>query len=268
MVRHLLSRSTAVIVAVVVLAAGGSAAASTPDDPDAGSADPEATARADAAIAAFEQRMTDNGLVNTGPQDDDDDGDDSDDSDDDAFLECGEMSGQILEALGEASDDAFPGQLAEVSSDQFSTAAADENASGLEGEEFVAANVVIIDAGAVAQADEVIDVFSSAEFAECFEQAFEREILTELEADGAGDVPPPQIAITAADPGIGDNSARFGLEFALVYLFPISFDLEVVMARQGSDLVMVMHASVLQEPELDFDSVAEAELVLADLAAG
>ena len=98
---------------------------------------------------------------------------------------------------------------------------------------------------------------------DCLLEAFEADMATESEDS---DVPVEfDISVSnEADLGIGDRSVALGYELSAVFIVPIEFDAEVLLAQSGNDVVGVLHA-VTGEPISEFDPRAELQLIVDSL---
>jgi hypothetical protein len=255
---------------IVIAGAAGSQAYAQADD----------QARVDAAIAAFEQRMTDAGWSGSPVDDDEDDEADEEDGDDadvtmgdDEFTECfGELAAVIE---GSPDPDEFPGQTALSESMEFSyappggdvTSTTEEFTFDMELEETVAAIAVSVDEANTELLDTFVDTMGAKDTGECM-----REAMTEsLETDTSADEIPIEFDVRVdneADLGIGDRSARMAFGVSTSFFgMPMVFDVEMFMATVDRDLVMLMHATGGAEAASGFDPLAELE-ALADSLQG
>ena len=184
--------------------------------------------------------------------DDDDDADD--DSGDDAFAECLGDLGVVFEDLDA---EELPGQVAQSESDEFSYASPTESTATTEAfslevtEESAAAFAATVDDDSVATVAEFIDLMGAKSTTDCLLEAFEADMATESDDS---DVPVEfDISVSnEADLGIGDRSVALGYELSAVFIVPIEFDAEVLLAQSGNDVVGVLHA-VTGEPISEFD---------------
>lgn len=267
-------RTISSLAAVATLTTAGVAGASADDQ-----------ARLDAAIDAFSTRMVDAGWVSQGPADDDDDDDDDDDIDDDIDDEAVDEGDDDLEpgdemfaeCIGEdlavifESDDEIPGATASAESDEFSFAPEADSTATTEAFSFdftehtVSALVATIDDENLDDVARFVDVFGEETTGECLTEAFaaefaddsaESEIPMEFQVD----------AVTEGDLGVGDRSSSVTMTMAVVFMVPIELEFQFVFALAGNDLVGVVEL-VSGEPAADFDPVAEAQLIVDDLAA-
>ena len=251
----------------VLLAAGVLPAVASADD----------QARVDAAIDAFEQRVTDAGWIGDPSADDepddtfDDEFEDDSDTSDDPFNECfGELSG----LFEDAENAEFPGQTALRESREFTYApegaapeTTEEFSFELEAEETIAAFAISVDESGADLLDSFVDTIGAKETGDCMREAMEGEMATSSSDEEL--VSELEFAVeNEADIGIGDRSARVSFDMSAT-LMGIAFDLDfnMYLARVDRDLAMVVHGTVGDvETMSGLDPLAELQTVVDSLA--
>jgi hypothetical protein len=257
------SRLAVVAGSVVVLVA-------TTGAPHVGaSADDQA--RLDAAIAGFEQRMTNAGWTSQAPADDDDGASidldiDEMSEEDAAFAECfGELGVPVEGDLEE-----LPGETARSESDDYAFVETSEASETTElfsfdfDGETISAFAVSVDESELATVERFVEVFGAKETADCLQSAFDSLMAGEIEG---ADVPVDfDVEVTtASDLGIGDQNARFELSLSgEVMGFSVDTVTQLVMSRVGSDLVAVAYVA-LGEAVSGIDPVEELQLLVDEL---
>jgi hypothetical protein len=252
--------ATAMLATATVVCATASLARAASDD----------EARLDAAMEAFNERMTAAGWESEGPVDDDDDDDDADaeaeGAGDEALRECfGEMPA-IFEDLDA---DEFPGQTASSESEEFLWASPADATATTEAfsldltEETAGAFAATVDDANVATVTEFIEVFGAKETGDCIREGLEAEMAAESEDS--------EIAVefdinvsNEGDLGIGEHSAALGFEVSTVFMVPITLRADVVFAQVGNDIVGVAYTAT-GDPQSDFDARAELQLIVDSL---
>lgn len=230
-------------------------------------------ARIDAAMAAFNERMTDAGWESQGPSDGNLGSDDDDEpSEGDEMIDAcfGDLP-SIFEGLEGA--DEFPGQTARSTSDDFTftppTAgtATTESMFSIPDEEEAAAIAMSIDDAHVDLIGEFLDVLGSEEMSECMKQAIEADMVVDPEStdplEGAFEF---EIEVaTSGDLGVGEDSAEitFGISMNM-FGAPIDLVGTMVFAGVDNDLIGVMHITTgTAEAQSGFDPVAELAAIVA-----
>ena len=257
----------------VLLAAGALPAVASADD----------QARLDAAIDAFEQRMTDAGWIGEPSEDDepddtfepddsfDDEFEDDSDTSDDPFNECfGELSG----LFEDAENAEFPGQTALRESREFTYApegaapeTTEEFSFELDAEETIAAFAISVDESGADLLDSFVDTIGAKETGDCMREAMEEEMASSSSDEEL--VSELEFAVeNEADIGIGDRSARVSFDMSAT-LMGIAFDLDfnMYLARVDRDLAMVVHGTVGDvETMSGLDPLAELQTIVDSLA--
>jgi hypothetical protein len=219
--------------------------------------------RLDAAMDAFDDRMTAAGWESQGPPPEDDD--DAFGAGDEVVAECLDELAELFEDLN---DNEFPGQVAMSTSDEFSFVPADAPATTAEfsldvsGETTSAVSATVDDAN-VASVTQYIDVLGSKETGDCLRQAMEAS----MEAESEDSDIPFEFEFnvsTEGNLGIGDHSAALSYELSAVFIVPISFAAEAVFAQSGNDFAAVVHV-VEGEPQSGFDPRAELQTIVDSL---
>jgi hypothetical protein len=246
-----------------------------------GAAATEEQARLDAAMDAFEARMTEAGWTSQGDDDDllgddeldDELEDDLDDVDvdeaaeDDAFAACVGELGAVFEDFDD--DDEFPGELARSESAEMIYApegapATTEAFSFDLTEQTVAAFAVTVDDASAPVVTELLEVFGSKETSECLKQGFEEDLLEDAEDS---DIPAEfEFEVTnEGDLGIGEHSAAISYQLSMVFMVPITVNVDMVLAQVGNDMVAVFHV-ISGEQQTEFDPRTELQAILDSLA--
>jgi len=241
-------------IAVVGISAGPVAATAADDQ-----------AAADAAMAAFSERMVAAGGVSDGPTDMSID-DEAETDPDDPFTGCfGDIAG--LEARGRLagetarafSDDfSFPGEGAPAATDPLSmTIASDDTIMGA---------VITVDDDSAGVIDEVVRAFGSEEAAMCLEGLF-----NEMAAGAVSDASSPGEAgftvdvAAEADLGIGDASASLQLALASdIGGTTTASNVAVYLARADRSLI-VLTITTDADPTVDIDGPGELAAIVDSL---
>lgn len=229
----------------------------------------EDQAVADAAIAAFNERMEAAGFVSEGPSDftsGDEDGDE-------AFAKC-ELDFELLGALED--EEGFTGESARAFSDEFLLAPEDAPPTtdfldfSLE-EQRLAALVITVDEGSTPDLDAIVELIGSPEIADCIEQSLDEQMTQSADSD-----PPPlpegafELDVsTEADLGVGEASAGLTLGVEIDAMgFTLDLSTSLLFARVDRSLVGVLVGRSGPEVELPIDPVAELAALAAEIAAG
>jgi hypothetical protein len=224
--------------------------------------------RLDAAMEAFNERMTAAGWESRGPVDDEDDDDEDDDAEaegagDEALEKCfGEMPA-IFEGLDA---DEFPGQTASSESEEFvwpspsdATDTTEEFSFDLT-EETAGAFAATVDDANVSTVTEFIEVFGAKETGDCIREGLEAEMAAESE-DGEIPVEFDVNVSNEGDLGIGEHSAALSFEVSTVFMVPINVHADVIFAQVGNDIAGVTYTAT-GDPQTDFDPRAELQLIV------
>jgi hypothetical protein len=262
--------ATGVLIAAVVGGTTSLARAASEDE-----------ARLDAAMEAFNERMTAAGWDSQGPVDDEDDGDDDDDEADaeadtageEAFTEC---FGEMPAIIDNFDADEFPGQTASSESEEFllrspeflqpSSPDATDTTEALSldlTEETAVSFAATVDDANVSTVTEFIDVLGAKETGDCIREGLEVELAAESEDSDT----PVEFDINVsneADLGIGENSAALSFEVSTVFIVPITLRADVVFSQVGNDIVAVAYTAT-GDPQSDFDARAELQLIVDSL---
>ena len=156
-----------------------------------------------------------------------------------------------------------------VRSDEFSYTAPADGTATTEAFSFdtnvesAAAFVASVEDDTVATVAEFIDLMGAKSTTDCLLEAFEADMSADEEDS---DVPAEfEVSVSnEANLGIGDRSVALGYELSAVFIVPIEFDAEVLLAQSGNDLAAVFHA-VTGEPISEFDPRAELQLIVDSL---
>ena len=244
---RLLSIVTAAVIGGAGLAASGSVSASAEDQ-----------AAADAAIAGFNERLTEAGGESSGPPD-------TTPIDPEEYVE--ENPGS--ECFGEFATGLDPGghvegETARADSDHFSL-------PGDEGTDEIDAGVVVVDEEHEDAIREFVEKLGTEELATCLEEAFAAMI--EAEAAAAEEASETTLADdfgsieveAESDIGVGDASAHVRIGTVFTY-DDVTYEsnLDVYAAVSGRSLAAITVATE-EEPATDFDPVAELEALLEAL---
>lgn len=257
-------RSLALTVAATLTLAGGlastRAAATASDD----------QAAADAAITAFNERMTGAGGVSDGAPDMEPTEPD-DDAEEPPASECLDGLDEALEPTSR-----FEGETARAFSDNFTFASADAPVSTDPMEfEFgesdgVTAGVITVDAAHQGFLDELIATIGSEEVAACLQEEFlAADSVAQSGAAGSvppSDIPTADVTVTAEpDLGLGDASARLDIEIvSTVGDDTFGFSTSIFVAR--SDRTLVFFAlDVADEQVSDLEGREELGTLLESL---
>ena len=258
-------RSLALTVTATLTLAGGlastRAAATASDD----------QAAADAAITAFNERMTGAGGVSDGAPDMEP-AEPDDDAEKPPASEC-------LDGLDEALEPSsrFEGETARAFSDNFTFASADApvTTDPMEFEfgesDDVTAGVITVHAAHQAVLDELIATIGSEEVAACLQEEFLAADAAAQSGAAAGsappsDVPTADVTVTAEpDLGLGDASARLDIEIvSMLGDDTFGFSTSIFVAR--SDRTLVFFAlGVVGEQVSDLDGLEELGALLESL---
>jgi hypothetical protein len=235
------------------------------------SAASEDEARLDAAMEAFNERMTIAGWESQGPVDDEDDDDEDDDVDaeaegDEAFVEC---LGELPAIFENLDADTFPGQAASSESEEFlwtppseATATTEELSFDL-AEETAAAFAATVDDANVPTVTEFIEAFGAKDTGDCIREGLEAEMSAESEDSEI----PVEFDVNVSNEGnlgIGDHSAALSFEVSTVFMVPITLRADVVFAQVGNDIAGVSY-TVTGDPQSDFDARAELQMIVDSL---
>ncbi len=256
------------VAAILTLLAGGvastRAAATASDD----------QAAADAAITAFNERMTEAGGVSDGAPDmEPAEPDDDDDAEEPPASDCLNGLDEALEPSGR-----FEGETARAFSDNFTFASADAPLSTDPMEfEFgendnVAAGVITVDAAHRSVLDELIATLGSDDVADCLQD----ELLAADAAAQSGatansappsDVPTADVNVTAEpDLGLGDASTRLDIEIAsMLGDDTFGFSTSIFVARSDRTLVFFV-LGVANEQVSDLEGREELGALLESLS--
>jgi hypothetical protein len=231
-------------------------------------------ARLDAAMEAFNERMTAAGWQSQGPVDDDDD-DDVDDDDaeaedagDDALREC---FGEMPAIFDNFDADEFPGQTASSESEEFAWPAPSDSTGTTEefsfdfAEETTSAFAATVDDANVSTVTEFIELFGAKETGDCIREGLEAEMGAESEDSEI----PVEFEINVSNEGnlgIGEHSAALSFDVSAVFVVPVNLRADVVFAQVGNDIAGVAY-TVTGDPQSDFDARAELEMVVESLGA-
>ena len=136
----------------------------------------------------------------------------------------------------------LPGQVAESASDEFSYTAPADGTATTEAFSFDThrgvggAFAATVDDDSVATVAEFIDLMGAKSTTDCILEAFEADMSAENEDS---DVPVEfEVSVSnEANLGIGDRSVALGYELSAVFIVPIEFDAEVLLAQSGNDVV-------------------------------
>lgn len=256
----LASSAAAAIVSVTVAGWGTVAGATAADD----------QAAADAAIAAFIDRVTAAGWVSQGPADP------SEATDEELFTEC-EQEFAVIEAMftGE-----FAGETAQAYSDQFvfspegtQPATTEAFDFSIEDEEFLVAFVVSVDEGHVDELDAMVQLIGSPELAECAELSMADQLGEVADADPLGTLLSTEMITYSieneADLGVAESSASLSIAFeADIFGEPLAFDTTMTFARVDRTLVGLFTGHTgLTEPTSGIDRRAELAALADDVGA-
>jgi hypothetical protein len=224
-------------------------------------ASPDDQAAADAAIAEFNERMTEAGGLSSGPPDMEPVDPESGDG---LPVECVGEFETALDAGGH-----IEGETARAFSDDFKFSA-DPPASTdpmdvmmLEGDD-VNAGIVTVDEASIGALDELIELIGSEETATCLEGMFTSLMEDPSMTSDATGVTLPEFGFdvsTEFDLGIGDASARFELDISSAGFASQS---TAWVARTGRSLVY-FGVSTTGEPVSDFDGEAEIAALIDSL---
>jgi hypothetical protein len=219
--------------------------------------------RLDAAMEAFNERMTAAGWQSQGqPEDQDEEVDASDE----AFAECLDELADLFENFDA---EEFPGQIAASTSDEFTYTPATDGPATTEEfsidvtEETASAFSAAVDDANVATVTRYIEVLGAKDTGDCLRQAIEAE----MEAESEDTDVPVEFEINVSNEsnlGIGDHSAAFGFELSTMFIVPITFDAEVVFAQTGNDFVGVAYV-VAGESASAFDPRLELQTIVDSL---
>ncbi len=247
-------------LAVVLVASSGfsaNALATAADD----------QAIADAAIAAFTDRVTAAGWVSEGPTELD-----AETTDDELFEEC-EQEYLALQAVFSGE---FEGETAQTYSDEFVfvpedsvPATTEEFVFSIDDEEFVAAFVVSVDDDHRDELVMLVDQIGSPELVECAEQSFAEDMATEA-STATSELPIEYTIENDADLGVGDTSAslRIGIDSEMVGGEPFQFDTTMYFAQVDRTLVGVLSGrSGSIDPVSGLDPLAELATLVEDVSA-
>jgi hypothetical protein len=238
------------IAAAALLAGAGLATAHTAT----ASADDQAAA--DAAIAAFNERMLGAGGVSDGPQDTEE----IDPEEYEAENPGSECFGEF--ATGLDAGGRLEGETGRAFSDYFSFAAPED--SDQSGSDQVSAGIITVDEEHRGAIHDFVEVVGSGDVAACIEEAFTAMLVEEAAAAGtaAPEDPGSVEADAESDLGIGDASARIGI--TLSYNFedvPYVFTIQAWVAAVDRTLVQISLSSD-EEQVSDIDPVAELEALV------
>ena len=229
--------------------------------------------RLDAAIDAFEQRLTDAGWV----------GEPAEEGDDDQVEDEGDLTtggddfdacfGELAAIFENVDAEEFPGQTAIRESLEFTfspdgvPATTEEFSFDLGNEETAAAVAVSVDDSGLELLDSFVEQMGDKATGECIRQAMEAEMTT----DSAS---PDEVAMdfeyqveNEADLGIGDRSARLTYGFGgSVMGMSMVIDVDMYLARVDHDLVMLIHGTFgSTEVASTFDPLAELQTLVDSL---
>ncbi len=254
------------VAAILTLLAGGvastRAAATASDD----------QAAADAAITAFNERMTEAGGVSDGAPDMEP-AEPDDDAEEPPASECLDELDEALEPTSR-----FEGETARAFSDNFTFASADAPLSTDPMEfEFgendnVTAGVITVDAAHRSVLDELIATLGSDDVADCLQD----ELLAADAAAQSGatassappsDVPTADVNVTAEpDLGLGDASTRLDIEIAsMLGDDTFGFSTSIFVARSDRTLVFFV-LGVANEQVSDLEGREELGALLESLS--
>jgi hypothetical protein len=242
--------------------------------PPAAAAQPGDQARADAAVAAFNEWITQAGYQSDGPQALEED---ADDAEDDELAVCLEGFETILASLAGPAD----GETARAYSDDFSRAAtpagtsAPESSDSLgdipEAEEYAAAFVVTFDADHADTAERFVTHFGSDQAAECFREQLDETLsvdVADTDGTGATEYVSTVEVENAQDIGVGDHSARMAFSVNTEFMDE-SFDyaVEFFAAQTGPSLALVLHGRYgeIAPATIDYSSALQS---MVDALAG
>ena len=264
----------------LLLAAGALGAVASVGVGHAAAAD---QAKADAAIAVFEQRVTDAGFVDTGPSETSDTAGTTTGSSDvlaeepQSFDAC---FGALAPLLDNTSGD-VEGQTARAVSDNYTFTAAPTTAATTgvfdmgPAQDMVAAGVITVDDAHTQLLDQFVSQLTSPDTAACIEgeiaetSAITMPTIPELTGVSLPDLSSmiPQIDVHATpDLGVGDASGRLDLGISSNMLgIPIDLDVSLLLARTGNSLVYIAY-STGAEPVSTLDPQAELQAVVDALA--
>lgn len=226
------------------------------------SANADDQSAADAATAAFNDRMTEAGGVSSGPTDITE-VPPEDLEEDDIGMECFNAAALGLDAGGR-----MEGETARSFSDDF-TFASDEPESTDPAEMYVAdedtvsAAVITVDGDHGADIEELVDQLGSGESAQCLEDAFMADATASEGTDVAPSVPEYIVEITAeSDLGVGDASALLTLRIASeAEDFSYEYTTAIYVARVDRTMAFVT-IDTGAESVSDVDGQAELEALV------
>jgi hypothetical protein len=245
--------AAAVVFAAAALGWPGIAASAAADEQE----------RLDAAMEAFNERMTAAGWESQGPPEDEDE---EFTAGDEAFTEC---LGELADLFENFDAEEFPGQIAASTSDEFTYAPDTDGPATTEEfsfdltEETASAFGATVDDASAATITQYIEVMGAKKTGDCMLRAMEAE----MEADTEDSDVPVEFDVnvsTESDLGIGDHSAVFGFELSTVFIVPITIDAEVVFAQVGNDFVGIAHL-VAGESTSGFDPRVELQSIVDSL---
>lgn len=239
--------------------------------PASASADDQA--QLDAAMVAFNERMTDAGWVSEGPSNGtvgSDEDDDEPSEGDEIMAEC---FGDLPDMFQGLEDDAeFPGETARSSSDEFSFAlptdvsATTGDMFAIPDEEQAAAISITVDDAHAEGVGEFLDVFGAKETSECMKAALAADIASDTEGTDALEIPVEfeVEASTEGDLGIGEHSALMTFGFSMNFFgAPFTAAGSMAFASAGNHLVGVYHFVTGEaDPTSGLDSLAELQTLL------
>jgi hypothetical protein len=230
-------------------------------------------ARLDAAIDAFEQRMTDAGWMGEPAEEGEDDAEGEDDSamGDDEFNAC---LGELAFIFENVDDDEFPGQTGMRESLEFTylpegavPETTEEFSFELEAEETAASIAVSVEDSSIELLDSFVDAIGAKETGDCMREAMEAEMAADATDE---EMPISDFSFEVeneADLGIGDRSARltFGLAAELMGI-EFALDMDMYLVRVGRDLVIVIHGTFGEVVTMSgFDPLAELQTIVDSL---
>jgi len=266
--RHTQTVLAAATGAILLLVAGASPAAAQAATTPTGD-----QARLDAAIEAFEQRMTDAGWVGEPAEE----GDDAAEGEDDSALGDDELNaclGELAVIFENVDSEEFPGQTGMRESLEFTylpegavPETTEEFSFDLEAEETAAAIAVSVEDSGVELLDSFVDKIGAKETGDCMREAMEAEMAADATDE---EMPVGDFSFEVeneADLGVGDRSARLTFDLAVELMgIELAFDVDMYLVRVGHDLVIVIHGTFGEvETMSGFDPLAELQTIVDSL---